>query len=103
MYVCIFASLALKAVHLEVMSDLTSKSFIATLQHFIACRRYHSFILSNDDKNFVGANRKLKELYEFLTQRETKETISEFCTSRKVECGSFLSMDPILVDYGKLS
>ena len=101
MYVCIFVSLALKAVHLEVMSYLT-KFFIATLQHVIACRRYHSLIWSNDDKNFVGANHKLKELYVFLTQWETKETISEFCTSRKVECGSFLSMDPILVDCGKL-
>ena len=30
-YACIFVSLAVKTVHLEVVSDLTSESFIATL------------------------------------------------------------------------
>ena len=30
-YACIFVSLAVKAVHIEVVSDLTSESFIVTL------------------------------------------------------------------------
>ena len=31
-YICVFVSLAVKAVHLEVVSDLTSEAFIATLR-----------------------------------------------------------------------
>ena len=31
-YICIFVSLAVKAVHLEAVSDLTSESFIAALR-----------------------------------------------------------------------
>ena len=30
-YVCVFVSLAVKAVHLEAVSDLTTEAFIATL------------------------------------------------------------------------
>ena len=37
-YVCVFVSLTVKAVHLELVSDLTSDAFIACLQRFIARR-----------------------------------------------------------------
>lgn len=84
-YVCIFVSLAVKAVHLEAVSDLTSESFIATLRRFIARRGHPSLIWSDNGTNFVGANRELRELYEFLAQQKTEGTISEFCTARNVE------------------
>ncbi len=35
-YVCVFVSLTVKAVHLELVSDLTSGAFIACLRRFIA-------------------------------------------------------------------
>ena len=84
-YACIFVSLAVKAVHLEVVSDLTSESFIATLRRFIARRGYPSLIWSDNGTNFVGADRELNELYQFLSQQNTEGTISDFCTARKVE------------------
>ncbi|GFV12173.1 uncharacterized protein TNCV_1536701 [Trichonephila clavipes] len=37
-YICVFVCLATKAVHLEVVSDLTSKAFIACLKRFVARR-----------------------------------------------------------------
>ena len=37
-YVCVFVSLTVKAVHLELVSDLTTDAFIACLRRFI-CRR----------------------------------------------------------------
>ena len=37
-YVCIFVSLTVKAVHLELVSDLTTEAFIGCLRRFIACR-----------------------------------------------------------------
>ena len=43
-YVCVFISLAVKAVHLEVVSELTTDAFIATLRRFIARRGYPSLI-----------------------------------------------------------
>ena len=37
-YICVFVSLTVKAVHLELVSDLTAEAFIACLRRFIACR-----------------------------------------------------------------
>ena len=39
-YVCLFVSLTVKAVHLELVSDLTTKAFIAALRRFTAWRGY---------------------------------------------------------------
>ena len=37
-YISVFVSLSVKAVHLELVSDLTSEAFIACLRHFVARR-----------------------------------------------------------------
>lgn len=37
-YVCVFVSLTVKAVHLELVTDLTSEAFLACLRRFIARR-----------------------------------------------------------------
>ncbi len=84
-YMCIFVSLTVKAVHMEVVSDLTSVAFIATLRRFIARRGYPSLIWSNNGTHFVGANRQLKEFYDFLAQQKTDGVISEFCIAKNVE------------------
>ena len=55
-YVCIFVSLAMKAVHLEAVSDLISDGLIATLCHFVARRGHPSLIWSDNGTNFVGVN-----------------------------------------------
>ena len=38
LYICVFVSLTVKAVNLEVVSDLTTELFIACLKRFIARR-----------------------------------------------------------------
>ena len=58
-YVCVFVSLAVKAVHLEVLSHLTMEAFLATLRRFIACRRHPSLMWNDNGRNFVKANREL--------------------------------------------
>ena len=67
-YGCIFVSLAVKAVHVELVSDLTTEAFLATLRQFIARRGLPTLIWSDHGTNFVGAKRELKELYQFLEQ-----------------------------------
>ena len=43
-YMCVFVSLTVKAVHLEAVSDLKSEAIIAALRHLIACREHPSLI-----------------------------------------------------------
>ncbi|GFV44310.1 uncharacterized protein TNCV_4129781 [Trichonephila clavipes] len=51
---------ASKAVHLEIVSDLTTDAFLATLKRFVARRGKCATISSDNAKSFVGANRELK-------------------------------------------
>ena len=83
-YVCIFVSLTVKAVHLELVSDLTSEAFIACLRRFITRSRKPILIWSDHGTNFVGAKHILRDLFEFLQQQKTNEVIANFCTSQGI-------------------
>ena len=83
-YVCVFVSLSIKAIHLELVSDLSAESFLAALRRFIARRGHPSMIWSDHGTNFVGANRELQELSDFLNQQKVQGIISDFCTSKHI-------------------
>ena len=84
-YICLFVSLSVKAVYLVIVSALTTEAFIATLRIFIARRGYPSLIWSDYGTNFVGANRELEELHEFLKQQTSETVISQLCSSNNIE------------------
>ena len=71
-YISIFVSLTVKAVHLDIVSDLNTDAFIAYMRRFIARRGKPSLILSDHGSNFVGASREIKDLMEFLKQENQK-------------------------------
>ena len=79
-YACVFVSLSIKAVHIELVTDLTTEAFIACLRRFIARRGKPTLIMSDNGSNFVGASRELKELKEFFELQRTKQKISQFCS-----------------------
>ena len=84
-YVCLFVSLTVKAVHLELVSDLTTEAFIATLRRFISRRGLPSLVWSDHGTNFIGADRELQDLFKFLRNKSSQIAISEFCTFNKIE------------------
>ena len=83
-YVCVFVSLSVKAVHLEVVSDLTTEAFIATLRRFISRRGKPTVIWSDHGTHFVGASRELRELVEFLNKQKSVKDISDFCSTQSI-------------------
>ncbi|KAL0881752.1 hypothetical protein ABMA27_001541 [Loxostege sticticalis] len=62
-YLCIFICLAIKAVHIELVTDLSTDSFLSALHRFIARRGKPLNIFSDNGKCFVGA---CNELSKFL-------------------------------------
>ena len=84
-YICVFVSLSTRAVHIDAVTDLTSEAFVATLRRFIARCGHPSLIWSDNGTNFVGAKGELKDLYKFLVQQQTQQTVSDFCSSHRIE------------------
>lgn len=58
-YICIFVCLVTKAVHIEVITDLTSDGFLSLLKRFVSRRGFCSYIYSDNATNFVGCNNEL--------------------------------------------
>lgn len=59
-YIGIFVCFATKAVHIELVSDLMTKTFLQALNRFFDRRGRSSVIYSDNATNFVGAQRQLK-------------------------------------------
>lgn len=77
-YISIFVCFATKGVHIELVSDLTSESFVAALRRFISRRGKPSCMYSDNGTTFVGACKQLKEFYEFLNDKETQNNVQQF-------------------------
>ncbi|GFV96050.1 integrase catalytic domain-containing protein [Trichonephila clavipes] len=60
------------AVHIELVSYLTSQAFIAVLKRFIARRGKCAKLFSDNGKNFVGANNEIKKLLEIVRHPDEK-------------------------------
>ncbi|XP_017875370.2 uncharacterized protein LOC108622175 [Ceratina calcarata] len=84
-YVAVFVCLAIKAVHLELVSDLTSESFIAALRRFIARRGFCKSIHSDNGTNFVGANNNLKELRELIRSDDHNLKVKTFLAEHSID------------------
>ena len=84
-YICVFVSLNVKAVHLELVSSLTSEGFISCLRRFISRRGYPALMWSDHGTNFIGSNREIKELIDELKTQRTQTVISEFRSLNHIE------------------
>ncbi|XP_050494523.1 uncharacterized protein LOC126875676 [Bombus huntii] len=84
-YVAIFICLEVKAVHIELVSDLTSEAFIAALRRFIAHREFCVTIYSDNGTIFVGANNELRELRNLLQSDDHKVKVQSFLVDRRIE------------------
>ncbi|XP_075150880.1 uncharacterized protein LOC142224988 [Haematobia irritans] len=60
-YVCVFVCFSTKAIHLEAISDLSTKTFLAAFHRFISRRGCPKTIFSDNGTNFVGASREMEE------------------------------------------
>ena len=84
-YGCIFTCLTVRAVHLEISHSLTTDSFINALRRFIARRGAPDYIYSNNESNFVGATKILRDslrewnqhqINDYLRQQEIRWTFN---------------------------
>ncbi|XP_022187700.2 uncharacterized protein LOC111046453 [Nilaparvata lugens] len=70
-YLALFICLAVKAVHLEYVSELTTESFLAAFDRFASRRGLPSHVYSDNGLSFVGAAKKLSDISKFLADSKT--------------------------------
>lgn len=58
-YICLFICTVTKAIHLELVSDLTTSAFIAAFKRFSSRRGHCRELWSDCGTNFIGASREL--------------------------------------------
>ncbi|XP_011859183.1 PREDICTED: uncharacterized protein LOC105556701 [Vollenhovia emeryi] len=98
-YVCVFVCMCIKAVHLEIVSDLSSDGFLAALRRFVARRGVPEHIYSDNGTNFIGANNQLKDLYALFNSNEHMKRVDKYANELRI---SWHFIPPIAPHFGGL-
>ncbi|CAG9109947.1 unnamed protein product [Plutella xylostella] len=79
-YICIFVCFTTKAIHLELVGDLTSNTYLLAMRRFIARRGKPLHIFSDNGTSFVGACNDisgfLKSNCNFLSENMANDNIN---------------------------
>lgn len=82
-YFAIFICMSVKAIHLELLSSLSTPCFLAALDRFIGRRGLPSNIFSDNGTNFQGASRHISETQQFLSSSQGQ--IASHLLSREIQ------------------
>ncbi|UYV65348.1 hypothetical protein LAZ67_3004018 [Cordylochernes scorpioides] len=71
-YICLFVCFVTRAVHLELVTDASTPTFMSAFKRFVARRGHCTRLYSDQGTNFVGAARQLRSCF-YLAQNQLKE------------------------------
>lgn len=74
-----------KAVHIEIVSNLTTENFLMALKRFTARRGLPSAIYSDNATTFVGANKRLEALHKLFQSLAFQKAVIDFCTNSRIK------------------
>ncbi|XP_055388776.1 uncharacterized protein LOC129617687 [Condylostylus longicornis] len=84
-YVAVFVCFTTHAVHLDIVSSLTSEAFIACLKRFTSRRGLCRDLYCDNSTNFVGTRHVLRELADKFNDQQFKNDVSCWCTNHNIE------------------
>lgn len=83
-YISLFICFTTRAIHLEMVSSLSSAAFIAALRRFTERRGCPQCIYCDNATNFVGSRSELSDIYNLL-KKEHEKLMDEFYTPNFIE------------------
>ena len=101
-YVCIYVCFSTRAVHLELLTDMSAQAFLASFSRFCARRGCSSVIYSDNGMNFVGADRSSGKQHNLCYQTKLLIVFSANQNFMASSRNSLLVEPHILKAYGKL-
>lgn len=85
----VFVCSATKAIHLELVTELTADSYIAALKRFIGRRGLPRIIQSDNGTNFTAAEKitqqELKEFMSGIRKQDFQQEVIEHCANLKID------------------
>ena len=84
-YLALFVCFGTKAVHLEMVTDLTTETFLYALRRFIARRGIPAIIFSDNGTNLVGARNCLHEWYNLIESEAFKKDFQTECVTNRID------------------
>jgi len=70
-YIAVFVCFVTRAIHLELVSNLTTSTFMAALFRFISIRAQYAHIYSYNGTNFVGAEKELTSYFKIVPRKRS--------------------------------
>jgi hypothetical protein len=83
-YICLFSCLTTRAVHVELVSSLSSDSFLDAFKRFLSRRGPVSCLYSDNGTNFVGAKAQLQEMYRLLESEAHRSAFNNELLANKI-------------------
>ncbi|BET01615.1 Pao retrotransposon peptidase [Nesidiocoris tenuis] len=83
-YISVFVCFCTKAVHLELVENLSTPAFLAALKRFISRRGKPSEIVSDNGTNFVGARSELLELETMWKSDSHRNSIVDYSSNEGI-------------------
>ncbi|XP_063371094.1 uncharacterized protein LOC134659355 isoform X3 [Cydia amplana] len=93
-YIALFVCFAVKAIHLELVSDLTTETFLACLKRFISRRGMPTNIFCDNAKTFKGASNTLKDLYDLFSSKDCRDSVNKYCLNNYITFNWIPSYSP---------
>ena len=93
-HICICVCFSTKAVHIKVISELTTKALLLGLSRFCDRRVCPRIIYSDNGSNFRGAQSHLRTLYKFLRAEVTTSEIHQHMLKNGVDWNTIPQRSP---------
>ena len=71
MYIYLFTCATTRAVHLEVVTDLSTETFLLAFQRFVSQKSLPQIVLSDNASTYLSTAEELKTLFESEDLRES--------------------------------
>lgn len=81
-YIAVFVCFVTRAMHLELVTDLTADAFIAALSRFMSRRGMCSHLYSDNATNFVGAHKVLKQ---YFSQSSKNQRVTDLMANQGIQ------------------
>ena len=98
-YVAIFVCLVVKAVHIEMVADLSTNPFLAALRRFVSRRGRPQLIECDNAKNFIGASREVAQLAKQFQTQQFQQSVIKSCANESIK---FKFIPPRSPNFGGL-